>query len=426
MSFLSMELPREAAAEKPSSSKSSTSHQRSFEPGSSRLAKILLGRNEARRLQALAPLQHNVAARLDAIDELIYVLEAHAQQVANGRELAPSTVEVVELLATINRDRAHQALIHMLDCPTMDIAMVCANALSRHQRHDAIDAIKMQVERPEWKNHYGFRLNLVRSLARMDHPDAYDYLRLIRKRSDGQLLYELNKLLDDVTLDDFRGDDALYQVFKREIRPESMFQAASYSESASRMKLQRQQYYGIDINAKRLMFIIDHSGSMRAPVYGGTRLTRAKLALIRAIKELPEDHEFSIVFYESAVRVWRPELVYASEKNKTAAYRFINQLGYGGSTNTYGALRRALEFDDDLEAVFLLSDGIPTSGPIVSPTNIIRDIVHRNRLRHLTINTIGISLNAATRNFLRTLADRCDGAFREVEDPGHVNEAVRR
>ncbi|NNE00831.1 MAG: hypothetical protein HKN47_26245, partial [Pirellulaceae bacterium] len=107
MSFLSMELPREAAAEKPSSNKSSTSNQRLFEPGSSRLAKILLGRNEARRQQALAPLQHDVAARLNAIDELIYVLEAHAQQVANGRELAPSTVEVVELLATINRDRAH-------------------------------------------------------------------------------------------------------------------------------------------------------------------------------------------------------------------------------------------------------------------------------------------------------------------------------
>ena len=153
----------------------------------------------------------------------------------------------------------------------------------------------------------------------------------------------------------------------------------------------------------------NHNGSW------GTRLWHAKAALIKAIEELPEDDEFGIVFYAANVRQWKGELVYATPTNKDDAKAFIYRLGFGGSTNTHGALSASMTFDDDLEAVFLLSDGIPTSGSITNPKLIVDDIVDRNQLRHLKINTIGIAVNPKTKRFLQTLAKRCSGQFTQSE-----------
>lgn len=393
----------------------------------SRLVRILTGRNELNRLKSIEQLKSNSFARDRAINELIFALSKHSEQARDGRPLARSTAELVGLIATSDAPDAEQTLIRLLDCPHLHVSMLCADALGRNQCIDAIEPLKQQVDRSEWKTHYGFRFNLIRSLTLMDHPDAYEFLNLIRRRIDGQLLHELNQIADRVTLDDFRSDQARYDAFKEAIiRPtshkqeqressDSMFKQASYSESADRINFKRQKYYGIDIDAKRLLFIIDHSGSMKAGATSngqwGTRLLHAKRALNKAIEELPADHEFGIIFYSEKVRKWKSELVYATDENKRNAAVFIHRLGYGGSTNTHGALRESMEFDDDLEAVFLLTDGIPSSGRLVQPAAIINDIVHRNRLRHLKINTIGIAVNSKTQLFLKTLAQKCSGQF---------------
>ncbi|MGB7347482.1 MAG: VWA domain-containing protein [Pirellulaceae bacterium] len=397
----------------------------------SKLVKILTGRNETLRLRAIAPLKTSVPSKNAALDELLFALQEHGNQVKGGRPLAHSTTELVELIASIDQPLAHQALIEMLNCEHMHISMLCADALGRNQCVDAIEPLKQLVVHEKWETHYGFRFNLIRALTLMDHPDAYEFLSQIRRHIDGQLLHELNQVFKDVTLDDFLGDQDRYDAWKRDSTREpvtrharksnsdSIFKNASYSESAARIKLQRQQYYGIDIEAKRLLFVIDHSGSMKANTksYGrwGTRLGDAKRALTKAIEELPEDHEFGIIFYSQSVRMWKPELVYATAKNKKDATTFVYRLGVGGSTNTYGALRASMDFDDDLEAVFVLTDGKPSSGNIVDPGRIVDDIVYRNRLRHLKINTIGIAVNDHTKLFLKSLAQRCSGQFTQPE-----------
>ncbi len=103
------------------------------------------------------------------------------------------------------------------------------------------------------------------------------------------------------------------------------------------------------------------------------------------------------------------------EKNKQAAKQLIRGLRPGDKTNTHGALRKSLEFDDSLEAVFLLTDGRPTAGDIVQPDHIIDDILHRNRFRHLNFNTIGIALSESTERFLQTLAVESGGEFRAAK-----------
>jgi hypothetical protein len=255
----------------------------------------------------------------------------------------------------------------------------------------------------------------------MEHPDAIEFLAELAQRLDGQLRFLVDKLLEEVTVDHFHGDQKRYEQFRQPKPAEApvgrsgIFKAANFEpESLQRMRLKPQQYYGIDIHARRLMFIIDHSGSMKDYWGGMTRLERAKAELTRAILELPGEAEFAIVFYHTSVRFWQNELVPATEENKREAVDFIRRLGYGDKTNTYGALRFALEFDDELESVFLLTDGKPTIGEIIAKPAIVTDILHRNRFRHLNFNTIGIAVDGSTRGFLETLAKESDGEFREA------------
>ncbi|QDT12550.1 VWA domain-containing protein [Planctomycetes bacterium K23_9] len=398
----------------------------------SRLVRSLVGRSESVRLKAIASLKFKNEAKRDALDELVHALREHSNQVVAGRPIAGSTPALIQLIASVDDPAATRALVDLLDSDQMQISMFCANALGRQKCIEAIESLKQQVGRSEWKTHYGFRFNLVRALTLMDHPDAYEFLAQIRRNVDGQLLHEMNTVFQGITVDDFLGDEERFAAWKNgsttgpsvklagySESPDSIFKDATYSESANRIQLRRQKYYGIDIEAKRLVFVIDHSGSMKKGSSHngrwGSRLWHAKDALIKAIEALPEDDEFGIIFYAETVRQWKKGLVVATPDNKQDAKAFVYRLGFGGSTNTHGALCESMNFDDDLEAVFLLTDGIPSSGAIVHPDHIVNDIVRQNQLRHLKINTIGIAVNSKTKSFLATLAKRCSGEFTQPE-----------
>lgn len=383
--------------------------------GKSRLVRMLTGRSEKVRLNSVFQLRHDRKRLNESLDDLIEAVGIQAESLVDS-ELPPSMAELIYLVGSIDRRESEDALVELLDSPNADIAMIAADALGRNQFYGAIDDLGRQVQREAYTERYAFRFNLVRSLAQMKHPDAIELMSVLETRLDGQLRFELSKILAEVTVDDFRGDTERYDAWTNRSSGSGEFKPAGFSPPNNpgydKIKFDQPQYYGIDIRAQRVMFVIDHSGSMKAPTSSGSRLMRAKFELIRAISELPEDAEFAIVSFESNVRHWREELSRATEENKRAAILYVQRLGYGDDTNTYGALRRALDFDDSLEAVFLLTDGKPTAGEIIKPAWLASDIIHRNRWRHLNINTIGISVGGATESFLRSLAANSGGEFR--------------
>ncbi len=337
-----------------------------------------------------------------------------------------STSQLLYLLGTLHEPEVESLFIDALDSPLMGIRLISTDVLGQFQFHGAIDALKKQARRPEYKEMYGYRFNLLRAFTRMHHPDAVDFLTTIHLTLDGQLHHLIETALASVTVSDFLGDDERFRRWKERNNPvqetnnaeeqdKIVFKTAGYEpESMNRIKFTKQQYYGIDIHAQRMMFIIDHSGSMKDYWAGMSRLARAKLELIKVIRELPEETEFAIMFYETGVRVWRKTLVDASEQNKLEAIAFIRRLGYGDRTNTYGALRQLLTFDQDLETVFLLTDGRPTIGETTEPEKILVDILGRNQFRHLNFNTIGIAVNPRTEAFLKQLAEGSGGEYRRA------------
>ena len=120
--------------------------------------------------------------------------------------------------------------------------------------------------------------------------------------------------------------------------------------------------------------------------------------------------------FNSSVARWHNDLVPATAVNKQEAIQFIERQNPQASTSSYNALEAALAYD--IEAIYFLTDGAPTSGKILAPVDIIHTIIDSNRLRRISIYTIGIApgfSGSPTDQFLKNLAEENLGTYRRVD-----------
>jgi hypothetical protein len=148
------------------------------------------------------------------------------------------------------------------------------------------------------------------------------------------------------------------------------------------------------------------------------RIDSVKKELVNAIYGLDDKVYFSIVFYNSAVSVWKPELVPATNENKMAAISAIEKLTPSGRTNIYDALEAAYkivgsaaltknepkrvttgggkgspsENISGADTIFLLTDGNPNIGKIPEPQAIVDAVRKLNETRKIKINTIAVGV----------------------------------
>jgi hypothetical protein len=168
----------------------------------------------------------------------------------------------------------------------------------------------------------------------------------------------------------------------------------------------RPSFYGMTIYAKRVVFIIDRSGSMNSAVNGETRLQRAQQELLREIKSLTESDHFNIVAFDDKMEVFSRRLMKATEANKDDGIRFGYGLEPGGGTACYEPLKMGLEASNDLELILFLSDGEPTAGALVDPSAIVTAISNHNLTQRTTIHTLGIDARDRHEYFLKNLAEK--------------------
>ncbi len=435
-----------------------------------RLIRLLTARREPSRLVAIAKLRaqpDQLRANLECVMQATQVLlDQHASEVADAdtddddlqplakktlEERAPvpeSITQLLGLLGSTHDADAHSLLIQSLDHPDARIAMNAMDIVGQYRLEVAIDDLAMQIRRPEFDDQYAFRFTLVRAIAQIPCPRSIELLQKLHAQLRGQLRHEIASRLVNVDLRDFGGDRDLYADYLKKHPPESFVSPVSFeieaapvvagrpeaveqpekvdppeplqlqdvaSESTSRLRLANSHYYGINLHAGRMLFVIDRSGSMREATHYQTRLQSAKQELTRVIEELSPETDFGIMVFDTTVQSWRSTLLPATKTNKLAAVAFVQRIQLGDKTNTHAVLSEALEFDDQLEAVFMLTDGQPTTGNIRRPDAIIDDIVNRNRQRHLKFHTIGIGVRGVTSQFLETLAEKTGGEFREVK-----------
>jgi HEAT repeat protein len=209
------------------------------------------------------------------------------------------------------------------------------------------------------------------------------------------------------------------------------------------------EYHGIETPSKRILFIIDVSGSMdelvidRAAFEGRgyksyTKMEIAKGELSRTIEGLGPNVRFNILAFAAEVIPWKKGLTQANVVSRSNALKWIERLqpiggtsaqalssalGGGdlekGRTNTFGALSAGFDlagrgtqdryYQSEIDTIFFLSDGRPTAGELVETRDIVERICEINQLKKLVLHTIAIG--QFQKDFMRDLAVRNGGVF---------------
>jgi hypothetical protein len=98
------------------------------------------------------------------------------------------------------------------------------------------------------------------------------------------------------------------------------------------------EFYGLPLDAKDLVFVIDVSGSI-----GEAGFTTAKGELARAVERLPSDVRFCALFFDETVKYWHPEMVRATPSVKAELALFIRGIPRGKRTDVMTPLNAGLE-----------------------------------------------------------------------------------
>ncbi|MFH0946539.1 MAG: VWA domain-containing protein [Planctomycetota bacterium] len=182
------------------------------------------------------------------------------------------------------------------------------------------------------------------------------------------------------------------------------------------------RFYGVPALGKRIVFVIDVSGSMLEPLepFGAvSKISMARRELVATIRALPQETRINLVKFNPVVRVWSEEFVQATQGNKLRAEKFFHGQEGSGGTNLFGGLQQALgvagtgrrlegESRSLPDQIILLSDGRPTVGLLTNAEDIVEEVSDMARDLGLRIDTVAFGLDA-DQDFLRNLAGRNGG-----------------
>ena len=182
------------------------------------------------------------------------------------------------------------------------------------------------------------------------------------------------------------------------------------------------RFYGVPALGKRIVFVIDVSGSMLDPLEPSgavSKISMARRELVATIRALPRDTRINLVKFNPVVRVWSEEFVKATQGNKLRAEKFFHGQEASGGTNLFGGLQKALgvagtgkrlsgESRSLPDQIILLSDGRPTVGLLTNAEDIVEEVTRVARDPGLRIDTVAFGTDA-DQSFLRSLAERNRG-----------------
>jgi hypothetical protein len=337
-----------------------------------------------------------------------------AKDVKKGQIDASGTAALAVLLASdipeIQKD-VRSSLDKIMASPDGALRLVTlVDALGAAGDDGGLKALLKVREVPLFQK-FGPRRALAQALVQFRNPDAVTALIDILRTVQGETRVEISRYLTAISGQSFDTPDGWLEWWKKE-RDGFMFPPAAAQAAFARAAQAGPSYYGLPIYGTKIVFVIDVSASMRGP-----RIDAAKRELMKAINELKSGTDFNVLAFSIGVTPWQSQLVPATNDNKQSAVTFVYTLPLGSRTASYDALESALSFD--AESIYFLTDGAPTDGKIKQPDQIVEVISKANRVRRVTINSIGIGVGPEGGPFdvfLKTLAARDFGSYRRVDE----------
>lgn len=131
--------------------------------------------------------------------------------------------------------------------------------------------------------------------------------------------------------------------------------------------------FGIEPEYRRVVFLVDRSGSLR-------REKKIQQLIINTLSEILNHcsiDEFAIIAFASSMEFYPPmkgTMVDGREEHKKKASEWYSKQSFTGQTYIREAIQRAYEDYGDLDAIFILTDGLPREGDPQTTPYLIEEI----------------------------------------------------
>jgi myosin heavy subunit len=147
---------------------------------------------------------------------------------------------------------------------------------------------------------------------------------------------------------------------------------AKLADKLNRLEIEAQnKFAGISLTGKKVLFMIDMSGSMEMvdeKTLEPTKWPTVRDTLVKVMRSLPDLEKIQIILFSNRVMYLLPEskdwIDYDRTKTPEMVQNAMTVLKPQGDTNMYAAFEEAFKFrEKGMDTIYLLSDGLPNSGP---------------------------------------------------------------
>ena len=162
---------------------------------------------------------------------------------------------------------------------------------------------------------------------------------------------------------------------------------------------------GLTVNARRIAFVCDASGSMMS------KFDLLRVELRKAIEMLRLPQSFSVIFFqETTCTTSDAKLLLATPECKRKAYDFVDRTAARSGTDPLPAIR--LAFQQGAELIYLLTDGdFPDNDAV------IQELRKLNSTKKVKVNTLAfIDRDESYEKVLKQIAAENGGSFRFVSE----------
>lgn len=366
------------------------------------------------------------------------------RQVSDGKDWSIRAAAAEALGATGTRNADLRKALKKEKDPRAQAAMI--EALGRLKDREAVPEIAAVLRNKAADG--PVKVAAVAALGAIGDPACVEPLIEALRDADGRLRDDANAGLVSLTGVDKHGD---YKTWKDWYAQNREALLSGKYEKPARSDKGRETgttFYGVPIRSKRLVFILDRSGSMAEPAEwkpdGGTasgpgnmpkpekigdrKIDVAKYELKRAILGLPEDARFNVIFFSHDYMIWLEDVLEpATPANKKKALEFVEKLDPEGQTNIFDSLEKGFLIQDlkdprvkkdvelgtfktGVDTIYLMSDGAPNRGRVTEPGAICAKVREMNRERKVVIHCIAVG-RTADPEFMKRLAEENGGAF---------------
>jgi hypothetical protein len=352
--------------------------------------------------------------------EVCDLLLKDLQQDLRGKGSSPAaavpllTVLLASELPEVEDDLAKVLGAAMKSKDSLTTVQIAADELAAQATRPALVSLEKLARQKCFAEVFACRRAVVQAMIRIRIPESITALLEIFPKLQGEVRGDLIRHLEQLSGEPHGTDLAGWQAWWKKQGENFEFPKLDGPAAAAlpaKPRPGQPSYYGMPLYARRLVFVIDISGSMH-----GGRLLAAKRELIYALNGLPPEVEVGLVAFHTQVISWKRSLMRLTPLAKQDAVGFVYKLQAGGKTAAYDALEAAFHLEP--EAIYFLSDGEPNAGRIPTAPAIITAIGGANRFRRLSIYTIGIACGmagGADESFMKTLAEQNFGQFRRVD-----------